>query len=262
MKEDLVSEYDLFAELYDLEHAELDADIELYRNFALRCDGPVLELGCGSGRVGIALARDGLDVVGVDNSVAMLALARARATGAPLRGRIRFEQTDVRSLSMAGQFALAIYPLNGFLHLLSMEDQQRALRNIGRALMPGGLLILDLPNPHVVFVPGMDDQLVVRRRFWSPEGQPVTSLTCSRTHLADQTQHLTLFYDRVDGQGLVRRTTVEMDLRFVYRYEMACLLEQAGFTVDDVYGSYDMDPYESDSESMVFVAYKRAVPGG
>jgi SAM-dependent methyltransferase len=261
VKEDLVSEYDLFAELYDLEHAELDADIELYRNFAVRCDGPVLELGCGSGRVGIALARDGLDVVGVDNSAAMLALAHTHAARVPLRDRIRFEQLDVRSMSIARQFALAIYPLNGFLHLLSREDQQRTLWNIGRALVPGGLLIVDLPNPHVVFVPDMDDQLVVRRRFRSPEGHWITSMTCTRTHLADQTQHLTLFYDRVDGQGMVRRTTVEMDLRFVYRYEMACLLEQAGFTVDDVYGSYDMDPYDSDSESMILVAYRRAVPG-
>jgi hypothetical protein len=69
---------------------------------------------------------------------------------------------------------------------------------------------------------------------------------------------MTLFYDTVRCQdGVVRRTAAEMELRFVYRYEMASLLEQAGFEVDAVHGSYDLDPYESDSPIMLFVAYTR-----
>ena len=69
-------------------------------------------------------------------------------------------------------------------------------------------------------------------------------------------QHLTLLYDQESKDGIVQRSTVETDLRFVYRYEMVGLLHQAGFEVDAVYGTYDLDPYEADSHLMLFVAFR------
>jgi SAM-dependent methyltransferase len=247
-----MSDYDQFARLYDLEHRDFTDDLELYRNFAQRCDGPVLELGCGSGRVCLALARSGFDVTGVDTSAEMLSLARAYAVESGLSGRVHLEQADVRSLAFEGQFALAILALNGYLHLLAVEDQVAALACAYRALLPGGMLIVDLPNPHVAFSPDTDGEFLLRRRFSSPEGHSIASYTLSRTDLAGQRQHLTLRYDE-----RFHRTTVEIDLRFVYRYEMEALLRQAGFEVDAVYGSYDLDAYETDSDVMVFVAYRR-----
>jgi SAM-dependent methyltransferase len=269
-----MSNYDLFAPLYDLEHADLADDIEMYLNLAARCDGPVLELGCGSGRVSVALAQAGFDVTGIDESTAMLALAREHAAQAGVADRLHLEQCDVRRFAVAERsattgrseiaqrsetaprFALAIYPLNGFLHLTCGEDQRAALGNIHQALLPGGLLVVDLPNPHATLAPGLDGQMILRRRFRSPEGHAWLSMTSTQTNLADQVQHLLLAYERVDDEGIVHRITSQMDLRFVYRYEMEYLLIQAGFKPDSVYGTYDLDPYEGDSPSMVFVAYK------
>ena len=128
-----------------------------------------------------------------------------------------------------------------------------------RALLPGGFLIVDLPNTHVTFVPQSDDHLVVRRNVQTAQGDLVTSLVRTRTDLASQVQEMTLFYDTVGCQdGIVRRTAAEVELRFVYRYEMVGLLEGAGFEIDAVHGSYDLDPYESDSAIMLFVAHTRA----
>lgn len=251
-----MSSYDLFAPLYDLEHADLADDIGMYLNFAARCDGPVLELGCGSGRVSVALAKAGFDVTGIDESAAMLALAREHAADAGVAARVRLQQCDVRRFTVAARFALAIYPLNGFLHLTSGDDQRAALGNIREALLPGGLLIVDLPNPHTTLVPGLDGQMILRRRFRSPEGHTWLSMTSTQTDLADQVQHLLLAYERVDDEGIVHRVTAQMDLRFVYRYEMEYLLNQAGFRLDDVYGTHDLDPYEGDSPNMVFVAFR------
>jgi SAM-dependent methyltransferase len=250
-----VTQYDLFARLYDLEHRDLKEDVELYHNFAARCDGKVLELGCGTGRVTLALAQAGFEVTGVDNSAAMLDLAQARAADAGLQAQVRLEQMDVRNLDQENRFALAIYALNGFLHLTTVADQLSALSNIHRALLPGGFLLVDLPNPHTVFTPAADGQLIVRRHFQSEQGHPITSLIGTQTDLANQIQRLTLFYDEVGQDGAVRRTAVEMDLRFAYRYEMAALLRQVGFDVDAVYGSYDLEPYEGDSPIMLFVAH-------
>jgi hypothetical protein len=145
------------------------------------------------------------------------------------------------------------------LHLPERADQVRALCNVQRALLPGGFLIVDLPNPHVTFTPQSDDHLLVRRTIQTPQGDLVTSTVSTRTDLANQVQQMTLFYDTVGCQdGVVRRTAAEMVLRFVYRYEMEGLLEEAGFEVDAVHGSYDLDPYESDSAIMLFVAHTRA----
>jgi hypothetical protein len=166
------------------------------------------------------------------------------------------ERVDVRTLDWAARFALAFYPLNGFLHLTTVADQLTALRAIHRALLPGGFLLVDLPNPHTVFSPAADGQLYVRRHFLSAQGQAITSLISTQTDPAEQIQQVTLVYDETGAEGIVRRTTVEMELRFVYRYEMVGLLCQTGFEVDSVYGSYDLDPYEGDSPIMFFVAHK------
>ena len=251
-----MSDYGPIARLYDAEHADLASDVELYRNFALRCDGAVLELGCGSGRVTVPLAQAGLSVTGMDLAPEMLELARERARSAGVTELILLEEGDVRMLSLPARFSLAIFPLNGFLHLLTARDQLDALASIHRALLPGGLLIVDLPNPHAVLAPDRDGHLLHRRRFHLPGEGMVSSWTMTRTDVANQVQHLCLSYDLSRRDGLVRRTTVEMDLRFVYRYEMEALLRESGFLVDDVYGSHDLDPYQDESETMLFVAYK------
>jgi SAM-dependent methyltransferase len=260
-----MSSYDHFARLYDLEHCDFRDDIELYLNMAERCRAPaggtsILELGCGTGRVTVPLAEAGFNVVGVDNSTAMLALARSHVARVGLAertgpGSIRLEHMDARAIEWTDRFALALFPLNGFLHLTAVTDQVAALHGIYRALLPGGFVMIDLPNPHTVFTPAGDGQLCVRRRFQSEQGHPITSLIHTETDLAEQIQRMMLLYDQVDVDGLVRRTAVEMELRFVYRHEMAGLLRQAGFEVDAVYGSYDLDPYEGDSPIMLFVAH-------
>jgi SAM-dependent methyltransferase len=247
--------YDLFARLYDLEHSDHSRDLELYRNFAARCGGRVLELGCGTGRVALDLAKAGFEVVGIDDSSAMLALARLHAMDAGLGEKVDLKLMDVRTFRIEHRFSLAIFALNGFLHLTSVADQLAALRSVHRALLPGGFLIVDVPNPHESFTPDMDGLFLLRRRFRSEEGSLVTSMVSTHTDLATQVQEMTLTYDEVGADGRVQRTAVEMELRFVYRYEMEILLRQAGFKLDAVYGSHDLELYESDSETMLFVAY-------
>jgi SAM-dependent methyltransferase len=247
--------YDLFARLYDLEHRDFVEDLELYLNFATRCGGAVLEVGCGTGRVTLALAEAGFDVAGIDDSSAMLALAQSHAGAAGLAERVELRHADVRTCELEPRFSLALFPLNGFLHLTHAADQLAALRNIHKALLPGGFLVVDLPNPHVAFSTQADGCLVLRKRFRSEEGHLVTSTLSTQTDFARQIQDLTLFYDEVGPDAVVQRTAVEMDLRFVYRYEMEALLREAGFKVDAVYGSHDLEPYEGDSEIMLFVAY-------
>lgn len=264
-----MSDYDHFAQFYHWEHRDFADDLVLYRNFAQRCveadcDVPVLDVGCGSGRVTLALAADGIAVTGIDNSPAMLALARAQAAELGLSERVRWVEQDVIDLALDEQFAMALFTLNGFLHLTTVEAQRAALRNLYGALLPGGFLLIDVPNPHTVFTPAQDGQMILRSQFASPEGAEIWCFQNVQTDLATQTQRLTLIYDRVLSPQAARpaqieRTLAQTEVRFVYRYEMEHLLATAGFVVDEVYGSYDLDPYEADSHQMLFVAYKPMV---
>ncbi len=254
-----MSEYDQFALLYDWEHAPFNDDLLMYRNFAQRCDGAVLDVGCGAGRVTLALAQAGLPTLGIDTSNEMLRLAQAHAAARQIGHLARFERRDVRRLDLESEFALAVFALNGFLHLLTPADQRTALRAIRRALLPGGLLIIDTPNPHTVFVPDRDGQWMLRSRFRSSDGQDIECLVNTQTDLAEQMQQLELRYDQMTaGSSLVRRVAIRIGVRFVYQYEMIALLESCGFELDAVYGSYDLDPYQADSAIMLFVAYRPA----
>jgi len=256
-----MTDYDRFAQFYHWEHLDFTDDLVLYRNFAQRCGSPVLDVGCGSGRVALTLAADGLEVTGIDCSAAMLALARAQAAERGLARRVQFVEQDVSLWIPSPRFSLALFALNGFLHLTTVEAQKAALSNLYDALLPGGFLLIDLPNPHTVFTPAQDGQMVLRREFTSPQGEEIWCFQIAQTDLAAQTQHLTLIYDRALSPAgtqvaQIERLLVQMQVRFVYRFEMENLLTAAGFVVDAVYGSYDLDPYETDSHQMFFVAYK------
>lgn len=256
-----MSDYDRFAQFYHWEHLDFTDDLVLYRNFAQRCGSPVLDVGCGSGRVALALAADGIAVTGIDHSAAMLALARAQAAERGLSARVQFVEQDVTAWTPTPRFSMALFALNGFLHLTDVAAQKAALSNLYHALLPGGFLLIDLPNPHTVFTPAQDGQMVLRHEFTSPQGEEIWCFQIAQTDLAAQTQHLTLIYDRaLPAQSAqlaqIERLLVQMEVRFVYRFEMENLLNEAGFVVDAVYGSYDLDPYETDSHQMFFVAYK------
>src|SRR5713226_7015309 len=95
-----MSDYDLIASFYDIEHAHYSEDVDLYRDFAVVCNGPVLELACGSGRLLLPLAKDGYEVTGVDTSANMLKLARQRLDHAGVASHCALVQQDMCSLSL------------------------------------------------------------------------------------------------------------------------------------------------------------------
>ena len=141
------------AELYDLEHDEVTEDLAFYREWAHRTKGPVVDLGCGSGRLFASLLRGGATrVVGIDGSRALLARARRRIEGDPdLRAafaadRIELAIGDVRNVRRPDRWALAL--LAGVLaHLDGPEEAMRALDSARRLLEPDGIAHRRHPRP-------------------------------------------------------------------------------------------------------------------
>ena len=129
--------YDRFARFYDLEYSLKEDDLPFYLDLADRFGDPVLEIGAGTGRITLELARAGHEVCGIDDSARMLAIAGRKLGGLPeAAGRVELFQADMRDFALKKKFALCIIPFRAFLHNLSQADQLATLASIGRALRP------------------------------------------------------------------------------------------------------------------------------
>jgi len=250
-----MSEFDPIVRFYDLFYGDRDDDLQMYRDFALAAEGSVLELGCGTGRVLIPLALDGHYVTGLDESAAMVAVAQAKTDAANVGDRVTLVQGDIRDFDLPSRFALAFIPINTFMHCYDIGQQLACLRCIRRHLQSGGQLIVDVYHPDLQALLESDGRLVSEGTVLDPEtGHAIQRLYTRRLDLAAQTQHITFIIDEMDRSGTVRRTLFPFRMRFVYRYEMELLLRMAGYSLEAVYGSYDLEPFDSNSEKMIFVA--------
>lgn len=245
--------YEKLARFYDLDHAQLTADLVFYLHIARHAGGPVLEMGCGTGRLLLPLVEAGIEVTGVDCSPAMLALARRK-----VGERATLIEGDMRTVTLPGRYALVIISINTFLHLLTTDDQLAALANLARYLAPDGQLILDLPAGDELAHQDPNARLTLDKTFLDPvTGHQVIKLVASRIDWARQRQEVTYVYDELSKDGGVRRTVVPMTLRYVFRYELVLLLDKAGYDLVALYSDYDMSPYGDGGPRMIAVAQKR-----
>jgi SAM-dependent methyltransferase len=252
-------DYDRFAPFYDLEFADFDDDWPLYRAFADHGGGPILELGCGTGRLVVPLAEAGYEVVGVDRSPAMLARARAAVERAGVRAHATVIEDDMRTLGMVGQrlFSLAFCAINSFLHLGSQAEQLASLGAIFARLTPGGVLLLDLFPPHPDILDEYDGRLIHAGTYRDPAtGERIDKLSTTVLDSAEQRMDTTFFYDRLRADGRVERVAAPFTFRYVGRYELQLLLERVGYTDVAFYGSYDLEPFTAASDRMIAVAVR------
>lgn len=244
--------YNLLARYYDLEYGDISMDVPLYLDFSRRAGGPVLELGCGTGRLLLPLAQAGYEVVGLDRSAVMLARAEARLAAAGLADRITLIQADMTDFHLGRSFGLIIFALNTFMHLSAQADQIAALTCVRRHLRPGGLLILDLPGPSEPFL--IQPGLILTSQFQTAEGSTVLKLTDSRYDRAQQIEEITIIYDETGADGITRRAIVPLRLRYVFRYELELLLRLAGLRLEAIYGDYDLRPFDEEAPRLIAVS--------
>jgi SAM-dependent methyltransferase len=141
---------------YDHIYRSRRHDVRFYVEMARRHGGPVLELGCGTGRVTLALAREGFEVVGVDALPSMLEQANAKLAKLPaaVRARVELRRGDLRRVRLRRRFALVIAPFNVFMHLYERRDVERALATCHTHLRPRGRLAFAARPPGAGAEPG------------------------------------------------------------------------------------------------------------
>ncbi len=256
---ELTNEYDVIAPFYDIEHAHFTEDLDLYRDYAEVHGpyGPILELACGSGRLLLPLAREGYELTGVDSSARMLALARQQSEQAGVNSHVTLVQQDIRTLHLEQRFRLAFVALGSFAHIATRKEQQQTLAALRAHLATGGLFILDISNADARYMEGLSGQLLHQGTWHYPGDTLLTHFVSPASSTSGHLLELTHFYDQYRQGGPLTRTVIATHLYLFERSETELLLEQAGFAIKDVYGNYDLSPFENSSPRMIFIAEAR-----
>jgi SAM-dependent methyltransferase len=231
-----MSAYDRIARLYDPWSASVVEDVSFYLERARGAAGPVVELGVGTGRIAIPLAADGIEVIGVDTSEGMLAVAREQAALAGVEVDLRYG--DLRDPPVEGPVALVLAPFRSLLHMETAADRVAAVQAVHRLLEPGGRFVFD------VFNPGREDIAETHGRWLEREPG-----IFERADWNERTRTLIL---RVRGEGM----ETELSLAWISIGEWRELLGAEGFTVEGLYGWFDETPWAG-HEDAIFVCRRR-----
>ncbi len=260
----MTTEYDAFAGIYDLSMGTYDADLDFYVGLAQEVDPPVLELATGTGRISVPIARAGVPIVGIDSSVEMLDVARAKLAKEP-ELPLRLVHADMRDFDLPeskGTFGLAIIPFRSFLHLKTTEDQIACLTRIHDHLRIDGLLALNffVPDPELIATHqskmGMSRSVSYYYGFSPPDSEGETEVWGYRQyHPHEQLIDQRFVFHEWDSDGMLVRTTRRgYTLCYIWPREFEHLLARCGFKVQALYGWFDKRPFDEKSAEQVWVA--------
>lgn len=237
--------------LYHTHHSLHPEDLPFWQDLAAQCGSPILELGCGSGRILLPLAQQGYTVFGLDNDFAMLSFLRKNLTPA-IASRVHIFQADLAHLHIEKKFSLIIMPCNTYSTLPS-QVRQASLAVIRQFLQPGGKFVLSMPNPVIFRQLPMRSAAEIEEIFTHPDsGEPVqVSSAWQRTG-----QFFTVYwhYDHLLPDGQVQRLSTEVHHHLIQLPEYLEEFTVTGFGSMTIYGDYHRSPYTEDSPQAIIVA--------
>jgi len=247
------------AALYDYEYRRRRADVTFYRQLARQRlgdgGGTILELGAGTGRVTIPLARDGYEVVALDQSPTMLDRLRRRvaAERAAVRDRVTVATGDLRSFRLPRRrFPLVIAAFNVLEHLYTRGEVHACLRQVVAHLAPRGAFAFDVQLPDLAWLQRDPTKRWARTRFTDPTtGRAMLYSTNHDYDPVSQIALIRLYYDPVDGVG--PGYVVKLSQRKFFPAELEALVAHAGLRVAARYGDFSFAPLDGTAESQVLV---------
>jgi SAM-dependent methyltransferase len=260
---EIYDEYKFIAELYDhvIPYRERQ-DVGFFVEAAKESGGPVLEVGCGTGRVLIPTARAGIEITGLDLSPHMLEVCREKLEAEPkkVRSKVQLVEGDMRQFEFGRRFRLVTLPFRPFQHLTTVEDQLACLNCVRRHLEEDGQLILDIFNPSLESLARttFGEEASEEPEFSMPDGRKVI-----RRHkvvardVPNQINYVELIYYVSHPDGRQERLVQAFPMRYLFRFEAEHLLGRSGFEVEQLYADYDKSPYGSKYPGeLIFVARK------
>lgn len=256
-----MNQYDTHFNLYDFLYLGLPGEKEFYVQESLNYSSPILEIGCGTGRITIPIAQAGADIVGIDNSEGLLSVANDKINKIKnIPGSIELINADMRNFSLNKKFNLIIIPYRAFLHMLDTESQKSCLKCIYDHLNDGGHLIMNMFFPRIDVMDNYMNQMgnAIKQVKSLELNDKRYMVFDSREYSSyDQLIKQNFIVEELDKDGVVKsKQYFPLTLRWVNRFEMEHLLEISGFKVLNLYGWFDKRPFDNFSEEMIWVVQK------
>jgi SAM-dependent methyltransferase len=256
--------YTISAKYYDEVYAAKEdlVDLDFYVDLARKIGGPVLELACGTGRVLLPIARQGIAIHGVDSSPSMLDVLRKKVAQEPkdVRELVSVHEGDIRSFRSNTKYPLVIIPFRPLQHMYTVTDQVAALETAGLHLEPEGTLAFDVFHPRLTSIhTGLGEEVLEHE--WTPKSDPgkiirryVRRESADKIH---QTFSLTFIYRTYQGGKLIQEETAPLQMSYYTYPHLRALFMLAGLEVVEEYGSFDRMPLDNNSDQMIWVLKKQ-----
>jgi SAM-dependent methyltransferase len=251
-------------DLYDVSTpVDVGGDLGWYRRKARDSDGPILELGAGTGRITIPLAEDGHAVHALDASTPMLDALKRKLASLPadVRERITTTAGDMRSFQLGQRFAMVIIPFRAFLHNLTTDDQLSCLRCVFDHLADNGRLTFNVFHPSLQYMAHHAGALTGTWRWVATYrlagGGVVVRSEANRYDTIRRRVFSLHKYEQFGADGVLTRTFLHnLELAYLYPPDILRLLETAGFQSIRIFGGFDERPLQHDTDEMVIEAVR------
>lgn len=257
--------YNVSAKHYDASYASLKTlvDLPFYVDLAKKSAGPILELACGTGRVLLPIAREGLEIDGVDNSVPMLDVLRLHLENEPpqIRQKVTLHEADIRHFRTNKKFALVIIPFRPMQHMFTLQDQISALSTAAAHLQENGILAFDVFYPKFELIsagigeevfdlewPAKGNSRQTVRRYFKKE-------SIDKIH---QTFSGIFIFRTFEAEKLVHEETEPLKMSYYTYPQIQALFKIVGLEPIAEYGSFAKAPLDNSSDQMIFVLKKSA----
>lgn len=250
--ENLSPGYDGVGEFYDL-FAD-NSDIPFFIECAKRAGSPVLDLAAGTGRITFALAQEGFEVVALEQSESMLAVAREKLESAPeeVCSRIELIKGTMSKFSLDRKFALTMVP-NSFGHLMTREDQLSMLLCVKEHLTDEGIFVLDIfPGEHQYENAKFQDVPTALA-----DGRIVTRFGVITSDFDKKIMRVELRYLVEDSEGVtIDEINVVSEAALIFNQDVESLIKESGLQIEEEYGDFERNSFTLDSGHRIFILRK------
>lgn len=259
----LVDTYRVIAKYYDGAYAAKQdlVDLPFYLDLAEQSRGPVLEIACGTGRVLLPIARKGIAICGVDNSLPMLHVLNQNLAREPqeVRQRVSVQQGDMRSFRLQQKYPLVMIPFRPMQHMFTVEDQVAALKTAAAHLADTGILAFDVFYPKFEMIWAKVGEEIPEME-WSPDSDPTRIVRRffrkDSIDKINQVFSFTFIFRTYQAGTLILEETEAFRLCYYTYPHLRALFLLAGLEPVAEYGSFAKTPLDNTAEQMIFLLRK------
>lgn len=242
---------------FDGEHYDANVnlnDIPFWVHQAKKFGDPLLELAVGTGRIAIPIAKAGYRVTGIDMSDSMLEQARRKVEKENVS--VEFIKADIRNFHIGAKFPLILIPANTIVHFTDHRDLEACLSCVKKHLEPNGKLIVDTHNPNFKYLHSDPNNPPSVREYISPNNKGTVTVTSTQHYdSASQVNRITMKYKLPDKDNEI---VDKLSLRIYFPQELDALMSYNGFIIEDKFGNYDHDVFESASPKQILVLRQKS----